>query len=101
MSTKAKGTNKPLPLADVLRDLAVLRSSGVDISQVFKLDQETASNNETPQSPVQQSVSTSHQFVQASRTAIKLHDSGKVDLQGKQIDQVRTEYEGVLGGLTE
>ncbi|KAF8894941.1 hypothetical protein CPB84DRAFT_1284465 [Gymnopilus junonius] len=98
MSTKAKGKTKPLPLADILKDLAVLRAAGLNLAQVSKLT--TASDfDQGSTSPVHQSVSDSYEFVQVSRAAIKLHDSGKVESQGNKIDQARQKYEDILDGL--
>ncbi|PPQ65001.1 hypothetical protein CVT26_015710 [Gymnopilus dilepis] len=98
MSTKVKGDVKPLPLANVLQDLAVLRVSGLDLAQVSKLAPATHLDHNGA-SPVHQSVSDSYEFVQAARAAIKLHDSGKVESQGNRIDQIRQKYEDVLDGL--
>ncbi|PPQ89506.1 hypothetical protein CVT25_012179 [Psilocybe cyanescens] len=99
MSAKPKANPKPLPLADVLRDLAVLRSSGVDIPQMFNLNQSEANNSNSNVTPIQQSVAASHEFVRVSRAAIKLHDSGKAEVEGNRIEEVRNKYEELLDGL--
>ncbi|KAH9485277.1 hypothetical protein JR316_0002184 [Psilocybe cubensis] len=100
MSTKAKATSKALPLADVLRDLAVLRSSGVDIPQMFNLKQsQTVDGISNTAMPVQQSVAASHDFVRVSRAAIKLHDSGKVEVEGSKVEEIRQQYAELLDGL--
>ncbi|KAF5322859.1 hypothetical protein D9619_001385 [Psilocybe cf. subviscida] len=102
MSKPTKTPVKPLPLADVLRDLAVLRSSSKDIPTLFKLPNETpvdtAAGNDNA---VDAAVKSSYDFVQASRAAIRLHDSGKLDAQGTRIEQVRNQYEDMLDGLHE
>ncbi|KDR75387.1 hypothetical protein GALMADRAFT_249433 [Galerina marginata CBS 339.88] len=97
MSNKPKSSSKPLPLSDVLRDLAILRSFGLDLPDVFKSTTET--NRDSSDSSVQQSVSTSYEFVQAARAALRLRDSGKLDSQGNAIEQVRHKYEEVWNGL--
>lgn len=99
MSTKLKANTKPLPLADVLKDLAVIRAAGLDLAQISKLTPGASDLDHDSTSPVHQSVSDSYEFVQASRAAIKLHDSGKVESQGNKIDQVRQKYEDVMDGL--
>lgn len=97
MSTKPKSATKPLPLPDLLQDLAVLRLSGNDIAQLFKPtnDQGVADSLTL----VDETVSASSEFVQVSRAAIRLHDSGEVGSQGARIEEVRSKYEALLEGL--
>ena len=97
MSTKQKSAVKPLPLADVLRDLAVLRASGVDIPENL-VKGDGVSQDSTP-ADVAASVSNSYQFTQASRAAIKLHDSSKVESEGSKIETIRNKSEDMLNGL--
>jgi hypothetical protein len=97
MSTKPKSATKPLPLPDLLQDLAVLRLSGNDIAQLFQStnDQGVADSL----TPVDEIVSASSEFVQVSRAAIRLHDSGEVGSLGVRIEEVRSKYEVLLEGL--
>ncbi|KAF8197972.1 hypothetical protein BJ912DRAFT_952693 [Pholiota molesta] len=110
MSTKSKLPSKPLPLSDVLRDLAVLRSSGQAIPELFKLrnshndvNPTTHSEEGPPNIPgtnvVDSSVSLSFDYIREARAAIRLHDSGKVEMQGAKIEEVRAKYEDLLEGL--
>ena len=101
MSVKPrKLPSKPLPLSDVLRDLAVLQSSGCGIPELFK----TPVMNDTQAeegsiSRVDSSVSLSYEYVKESRAAIRLHDSGKLEVQGTKIEGARSKYEGLLDGI--
>jgi len=99
MSTKPKTETKPLPLPDLLQDLAVLRSSGNDIAQLFKLKSAIDQGPPASLTLVDGSVSASSEFVQVSRAAIRLHDSGKVESQAAKIEEVRSKYEGLIEGL--
>ncbi|KAF8972933.1 hypothetical protein BDZ97DRAFT_1912537 [Flammula alnicola] len=105
MSTKPKPPVKPLPLSDVLRDLAVLRASGRDISELFKISTTNDSDRGSDvgaaslNTSVDSSVSTSYEYIRVSRAAIRLHDSGKVETQGAKIEEVRNKYEDLLDGL--
>ncbi|KAF9484486.1 hypothetical protein BDN70DRAFT_872514 [Pholiota conissans] len=102
MSAKSKLPSKPLPLSDVLRDLAVLRSSGQSIPEVFKLPRLGERSANTPNTnAVDSSVSLSYDYIREARAAIRLHDSGKVGIQGTKIEEVRTKYEELLEGLGE
>ena len=84
MTSKSK---KPLPLSDILRDLALLRASGHD----FKATQQ--SSDAAPSSP---SVATSYEYIATIRAALKLNDSGKLEAEGKKIEDVRNKYEEVV-----
>ena len=80
---------KVLPIADILRDLAVLRASDTEIPEAL------LKSNVSPcgTSIVAKSVANSYEYTRASRIAIKLHDSGKVDSEGGKIDRLRSKLE--------
>lgn len=102
MSTKSKLPSKPLPLSDVLRDLAILRSSGQAIPELFKLHNPHDDVNPTNipgTNAVDSSVSLSFDYIREARGAIRLHDSGKVEMQGAKIEEIRDKYEDLLVGL--
>jgi len=92
MTSKSK---KPLPLSDILRDLALLRASALDIPEIFKAAQHgsdvispaSSSPESTP------SVAASYNYVGKVRAAIKLNDSGKLGAEGKKIEDARGKYE--------
>ncbi|KJA27745.1 hypothetical protein HYPSUDRAFT_130825 [Hypholoma sublateritium FD-334 SS-4] len=101
MSVKPqKLPSKPLPISDVLRDLAVLRSSGCGIPEIFKIrvGNDTKAEDGSA-SRVDSSVSLSYEYVKESRAAIRLHDSGKLEMQGSKIEEARSKYEGLLDGI--
>ena len=85
-------SNKPLPLSDVLRDLALLRASAHDISEIFKAAQQ-GSHVISPTSSSTPSVAASYDYVATVRAAIKLNDSGKLGAEGKKIEDARSKYE--------
>ena len=89
-------SNKPLPLSDILRDLALLRASAHDISKIFKAAQQRSDViSPTSSSPEEStpSVAASYNYVATVRAAIKLNDSGKLGAEGKKIENARNKYE--------
>ena len=99
MSVKPrKLPSKPLPLSDVLRDLAVLQSSGCGIPVKTPVMNVTQAE-EGSISRVDSSVSLSYEYVKESRAAIRLHDSGKLEVKGTKIEGARSKYEGLLDGI--
>lgn len=97
MSSATKSTN-PLPLSDMLRDLALLRASDVDLSPCLPKDGSTEPASGT-NSPVDQSVARSYEFVREARAAIKLLDRGNVDVQGSRVEDQRSKLEEMMNGL--
>lgn len=85
MTSKSK---KPLPLSDILRDLALLRASSHRIPEIFETTQQ--SSNSTSES---QSVAASYNYVATIRAAIKLNDSEKLEAESKKIEDVRKKCE--------
>lgn len=85
---------KVLPIADILRDLAVLRASDTEIPEtLLKSNVDDADPPSGTPSIVAESVANSYEYTRASRIAIKLHDSGKVDSEGGKIDHLRSKLE--------
>ena len=88
----------PLPLGDVLRDLAVLRASDVDLSDgtTFPDAESTDSANEAdgPQKSVQQS----YEFVKEAREVLKVHQRGDLDKQVDKLGVLRSKLEELRGG---
>jgi hypothetical protein len=82
---KAK-TTSPLPLPDVLRDLAVLRASDVDLDSLVPKAGEG-------QDAV---VESSYEFVREAREALGMHNRGKADIQGERVERVRSSLEELL-----
>jgi hypothetical protein len=86
MTSKSK---KPLPLSDILRDLALLRASSHDISENLTVASDVVN------SPTSESVAASYQYVATIRSAIKLKDSGKLETEGGRIEDVRNKCESL------
>ncbi|KAF9559853.1 hypothetical protein CPC08DRAFT_708481 [Agrocybe pediades] len=95
MSTKS---SHPLPLANILNDLAIIRSTGI-IPSATQSTETGSLDDGTDASAVRKSVNESYNFVHAARAAIRLHDSGKVDAEGSRVDEVRTKYQVLLDDL--
>ena len=106
--TKA-ATNPPLSLEDTLHDMAVIRSSDIDLAAILA---STAIPAPSPISPtgtvawttttapdVDASVARSHEFAQAARAAIKIKNRGDVEAQGERVNEVRGQLEEVVEGL--
>jgi len=94
MTSKSR---KPLPLSDILRDLALLRASTLDIPEIFKAAQQDSDvispASSSPKSESTPSVAASYDYVATVRAAIKLNDSGKLGVEGKKIEDARNKYE--------
>jgi len=97
MSSKSKSSAKVLPLADILRDLAVLRASEAEIPDSLLMGENEMQTHTSPS--ITASVASSYEFTQAARTAIKLHNSGKVDTEGAKVDNIQKKIVDALEGL--
>jgi hypothetical protein len=107
---KAKAaTNPPLSLEDTLHDMAVIRSSDIDLAAILA----SAMPMPSPVSPtrtatwtaapaaadVDATVARSHEFAQAARAAIKIKNRGDVEAQGERVNEVRGQLEEMVEGL--
>jgi hypothetical protein len=108
-SSKAKvtkaATNPPLSLEDTLHDLAVIRASDIDLAAILAstlpastIKTETLTNPTTADADA--SVARSHEFAQAARAAIKIRNRGDVEAQGERVNDVRSQLEEVVEGLS-
>ncbi|PVF93833.1 hypothetical protein CPB86DRAFT_714552 [Serendipita vermifera] len=79
-----------LPLSVTLKDLAILRASEVDLSQVLE-----------PSKPTEydESLQRSLEFAKEARKALKLANNGSIEHQGSRIDEVRALGEEILAVL--
>jgi hypothetical protein len=104
MSSKAKAgkaaTNCPLRLEDTLHDLAVIRTSDIDLAAILASTIPVPSPD-APTAGVEEdaSVARSHEFAQAARAAIKIKNRGDVEAQGERVNEVRGQLEEVVEGL--
>ncbi|KAF8588690.1 hypothetical protein K439DRAFT_581777 [Ramaria rubella] len=92
-STPAKD-KQLLPLADILRDLALLRASDLDLTRI-------PSEGEGAEKPEDQSVQRSYEFVKEARAALRIQSRSELDSVGEKLDHVRESLEKVLKGLGE
>jgi hypothetical protein len=88
----------PLPLGDVLRDLAVLRASDVDLSDGTTFPDADSADSANGTDGPQESVQQSYLFVREAREALKVHQRGDLDKQGDKLDVLRSELEELRDG---
>jgi len=86
---------QPLPLADTLRDLALLRASDIDLSSLVPDNNGGASSADTNA----KSVSRSYEFVKEARAALRVQSKGDLDRQGERVEQVREGLGEIVKGL--
>lgn len=101
MSTTKATTKdtKALPLADTLRDLALLRASDVDLTALLPSNAKQDSLHVVGED--KGSLEDSSEFIKEARKALKVHDRGEIEAQGKKLEEVSEKYEALLAGLTE
>jgi len=88
----------PLPLGDVLRDLAVLRASDVDLSDGTSFPDVESADSANEADGIQKSVQQSYQFVKEAREALKVHQRGDLDKQGDKLAILRSQLEELRDG---
>jgi hypothetical protein len=96
--------SKPLPLSDTLRDLALLRSSDLDLSSLLPPTSAEANSSsdalkKSKSEKVETSVQKSYEFAKEARSAIKILNRGFVDSAGESLESLRTKLEDILKGL--
>ncbi|KAI0249584.1 hypothetical protein BJV78DRAFT_1129450 [Lactifluus subvellereus] len=94
---KAKAPSHPLSLEDTLRDLAVLRTSDIDLAAI--LTSTMPAPSAVSPTAMDASIAHSYEFVEAARAAIKINNRGDVEAQGERVNDVRGKLEDVLEGL--
>lgn len=99
VSTMSSSKSKPLPLSDTLRDLALLRASGVDFSNVLSQEASTRANTTEPPKLLR-STERSHEFVNETRGALRVYNSGELQKKRTEIQKVQGELDEVLKGLS-
>ncbi|KIY66218.1 hypothetical protein CYLTODRAFT_423657 [Cylindrobasidium torrendii FP15055 ss-10] len=93
----AKDT-KPLALGDTLRDLALLRASGVDLAALVPASSGSAPRTDA-ESAADEAVARSEAFIQSARMALKVHDAGKVDIVGAKLEGLREGIEDLASQI--
>lgn len=88
----------PLPLGKVLRDLAILRASNVNLSDGTTFPDAESADSANSVDGTQQSVQQSYQFVKETREALRVHQRGDLDKQGDELDILRSKLEEVRDG---
>lgn len=88
----------PLPLGDVLRDLAVLRASDVDLSDGTAFPDSSSADSANEANGTQQSVQQSYQLVKGAREALRVHQRGDLDKQEDMLLILRGKLEELRDG---
>ena len=103
--TKA-GDVVPLSLGDTLRDLALLRASGVDLVEAIGEGEGDVGVGVEGQSQLRQKesekdrlVEKSFEFVRETRAALRVVYKDDVGEQGKRIDELREGLEECVAGM--
>lgn len=90
----------PLPLSDLLSDLAILRASDVDLSTILSEKPEDArTDSQLGEGEREQTVMQSYEFVREARAAIRILHRGDVDMEGDRVDAVRSGLAELLQGV--
>jgi hypothetical protein len=84
---------KPFPLADILRDLAFLRVSGVDLSALPSSDIPTVHHS------FDGTVHESYEFVHEARMALMMHNRGRTASLSKKLEELRNTIDDVSLGV--
>ena len=94
----------PLSLGDTLRDLALLRASGVDLVEAIgegdvDVGVEGQSQSRQRESEKDRLVEKSFEFVRETRAALRVVYKDDVGEQGKRIDELREGLEECVAGM--
>ncbi|KAH8997672.1 hypothetical protein EDB86DRAFT_894868 [Lactarius hatsudake] len=89
----------PLALEDTLRDLAILRASGVDLPAALASTTASTVPVSTTATASDTSVARSYEFARAARDAITISNRGDVEAQVERVNDVREKLENVAAGL--
>lgn len=90
---------KPFAMGDTLRDLALLRSSDIDLSSLIPVPPKDKTKADEGHSEVEGAVEGSYTFVREARAAMRLHNRGDAEAQGKRVEEIRIALEEVHSGL--
>lgn len=88
----------PLPLGDVLKDLAVLRASDVDLSDGKTLPGPESADSANEADGTHESVQESYRFVKEAREALRVHQRGDLDSQGDELGTLCHKLEELRDG---
>jgi hypothetical protein len=93
-------SKNPLTLPDTLRDLALLRVSNIDLSTLVPPNESRGTDIKSQiHLNVEDSLRQSYMFVQDARAAIRLHNIGAIEEEGRNVESMRRTLEDVLTGL--
>ena len=90
MTSKSK---KPLPLSDILRDLALLRASGHKIPEIYNAAQCVTPSSGSSSTVESSSIAASYNYITTVKAALKINDSKKLEIEEEKIEDVRNKYE--------
>ncbi|KAF9264207.1 hypothetical protein L218DRAFT_256099 [Marasmius fiardii PR-910] len=90
-----------LPLKDVLRDLAILRVSDIDLNTLLPSSSpQKASELAQRELPIEESLQQSYEFVREARAAIRIRDRETLDSEvSRPLERSRAALDEVVKGL--
>jgi hypothetical protein len=99
----SKNKGKNLTFAEVLRDLALIRASDLDLTSLLPPSEISNQSNSQSQHPevdeIESSFTQSQEFITAARAALRTMNRGDADVQGDKIEKLRSQLEAVQAGL--
>ncbi|KAJ7047822.1 hypothetical protein C8F04DRAFT_23223 [Mycena alexandri] len=93
---------KPLALSATLRDLALLRVSGLDVASLLPPTSTMQTPSLTSSDAVSEgTVARSYEFAEQARAAIKIYNRGDTEKIGGDVEAIRSRVEELSKGLQE
>ncbi|RDB25446.1 hypothetical protein Hypma_008066 [Hypsizygus marmoreus] len=97
--SKSKAS-KPLALESILRDLALLRASELNVSTLLpSAPTNENSDNHADERGIDSSVEESYSFAQEARAALKIFNRNDVAVQGGRVEEARSKLDELILGL--
>ncbi|KAJ3574662.1 hypothetical protein NP233_g1628 [Leucocoprinus birnbaumii] len=90
---------KVLSLQDTLRDLALLRTSDIDLAALVPSASADAIQQSEENKAIEASLQSSYDYVRSARNVMKINDRGDVDAEGRRIEVIREKLSQVEEGL--
>jgi len=92
--------NKPLPMSETLRDLALLRASDIDLAHLAS-QSGLSDAGSREDGGIDEATSRSYEFVKEARATLRLLNGGELERQGQKTEEARRELTEVLKGLAD
>ncbi|KAF9497290.1 hypothetical protein BDN71DRAFT_1414470 [Pleurotus eryngii] len=97
MSKKSKDT-KAFPLNETLRDIAILRSSDIELSKLGLIPK--SSSSQEVEGEVSDSVKLSYEYVAEAKKVMAIANKGTVDSLADNVESLRGQLDKISQGLS-